>query len=630
MEPDETPAKGNGDLDQAEGIDKSVLTIATPRRYRNREHLRYVAQQACLICGRKQSDPHHLRYLQPRALGRKPSDEFAVPLCRPHHRAVHRVGDERAWWTAAGIDPVVVARQLWRQTRLDDPQKHQQAGLAANPETPSIASAPDGMRGVAVRSDCQWPSGRRSSGVSCADVLLNVATAARLFHASDGTGFADLSIDGHRETWPLRSKRFGTWLRQQYYERTWDAPSPAALNAALNVLEAQAQFDGPQRQVSVRLAEQDGLIYLDLADKFWRCIEIGANGWRIAEDPPVRFRRSAGMQPLPLPMRGGSIEALAPFLNLASDNDFVLVVAWLFGALRAGGPFPVLAIAGEQGSAKTVLSKLLRALIDPNVAPVRALPRNERELFIAAGNSHVLAFDNLSGLPPWLSDALCRLTSGGAFSTRRLFTDHDEILFAAARPIILNKIEEVITRPDLADRAILLMLAPIAERQRRPETALWREFELARPHILGALLDAAAHGVRLLPHVRLRRLPRMADFALWATACESAFRPAGAFEAAYDNNRRDAIESIVDADPVAVHVRELMADRAQWTGSASDLLQVGINIGGNAMAAWPRSGWPKIPAHSLAGCVGHRPRFAPLGLRLFSAARGGWERGPSG
>ena len=116
--------------------------------------------------------------------------------------------------------------------------------------------------------------------MSSTDVLLNVATAARLFHASDGTGFADLFIDGHRETWPLRSKRFGAWLRQQYYERTWDAPSPAALNAALNVLEAQAQFDGPQRKVSVRLAEHDGLIYLDLAHEFWRWVEIGPNGWR--------------------------------------------------------------------------------------------------------------------------------------------------------------------------------------------------------------------------------------------------------------------------------------------------------------------------------------------------------------
>jgi hypothetical protein len=142
----EMRAKGNDDLDQANGIDKSVLVIATPRRYRNREHLRYVAQQACLICGRKQSDPHHLRYLQPRALGRKVSDEFAVPLCRSHHRAVHRAGDERAWWTAAGIDPIKIARQLWRQTRLNDPQDRNQPGLAARPETRPIAAVSDGVR----------------------------------------------------------------------------------------------------------------------------------------------------------------------------------------------------------------------------------------------------------------------------------------------------------------------------------------------------------------------------------------------------------------------------------------------------------------------------------------------------
>jgi len=129
-----TPVKGNGDPDQPDGINKSVLVPATPRRYRNREHLRYVAQQACLICGRKQSDPHHLRYLQPRALGRKASDEFVVPLCRSHHRAVHRAGDEQAWWKAAGIDPVKVARQLWRQTWLDNPQEHQRADLAARPK----------------------------------------------------------------------------------------------------------------------------------------------------------------------------------------------------------------------------------------------------------------------------------------------------------------------------------------------------------------------------------------------------------------------------------------------------------------------------------------------------------------
>jgi hypothetical protein len=142
-------ARGKADLDQPTGIDKSMLVIATPRRYRNREHLRYVARQACLVCGRKQSDPHHLRYLQPRALGRKASDEFAVPLCRSHHRAVHRAGDEQAWWKAAGIDPVKVARQLWRQTRLSDPQDHPPTDLPAR-STPDVTSesnsVPVGLR----------------------------------------------------------------------------------------------------------------------------------------------------------------------------------------------------------------------------------------------------------------------------------------------------------------------------------------------------------------------------------------------------------------------------------------------------------------------------------------------------
>src|SRR5262249_24000372 len=144
VRPQDKAQVSSAESDQPGGIDKTVLAVAAPRRYRNREHLRYVAQQGCLICGRKQSDPHHLRYLQPRALGRKASDEFAVPLCRSHHRGVHRASDEQAWWKAAGIDPVKVARQLWRQTRLDDGQERHQAGLAARPEAPSIASAPDG------------------------------------------------------------------------------------------------------------------------------------------------------------------------------------------------------------------------------------------------------------------------------------------------------------------------------------------------------------------------------------------------------------------------------------------------------------------------------------------------------
>jgi hypothetical protein len=136
------------------------------------------------------------------------------------------------------------------------------------------------------------------------------------------------------------------------------------------------------------------------------------------QTPPVRFRRPAGLLPLPIPARGGAFVQLTPFLNLSGEDDRVLVGAWLLATLRPGGPYPLLSISGEQGSAKTVLSKILRALVDPNCAPVRSLPREDRDLFIAANNGHVLTFDNLSAMPAWLSDTLCRLASGGGFAVR--------------------------------------------------------------------------------------------------------------------------------------------------------------------------------------------------------------------
>src|SRR5262249_26581874 len=158
--------------------------------------------------------------------------------------------------------------------------------------------------------------------------------------------------------------------------------------------------------------------------------------------------------------------------------------------------------------------------------------------------------DNLSGLPHALSDAFCRLATGASFGLRQLYTDADEVLFQAARPILLNGIEDVISRPDLADRAILLTLPSIGERRRRSERQIWRDFELARPRLLGSLLDAAALGLRNLRNLKLEQLPRMADFALWAAACETAFWPTGTFARAYQANRRGAIEDLIGADPV--------------------------------------------------------------------------------
>jgi hypothetical protein len=443
-------------------------------------------------------------------------------------------------------------------------------------------------------------------------MLSNLAVCAQLFHTADGTAFADLTIDGHRETWPVRSIRLRSWLRRKHYEAKGTAATTGSISSALDLLEARAQFDAPQRAVYLRVAEHDGRIYLDLADERWRAVEIGPDGWQVITSPPVRFRRAAGMLPLQVPIPGGSLEALAPFFNVANRGDFVLVMAWLLAALRHGGPYPLLAISGEQGSAKTVFSKMLRGLIDPNAAPVRTGPREERDLFIAASNGHVLAFDNLSDLSPWMSDALCRIASGGSFAVRQLYTDRDEVLFQAARPIILNGIEDVITRPDLADRAIFLSLPHLQEERRRAEKEIWRDFATAQPRILGALLDAASRGLRALPAVRLEQLPRMADFALWATACEPGFCPGSGFLHAYKANRWSATQDVVDGDPVAARIRDIMAERTMWSGSASDLLQVAAPRHPRDDATWTGPGWPRSP-RALAG----RLRRAQTPLRAL-------------
>jgi hypothetical protein len=276
------------------------------------------------------------------------------------------------------------------------------------------------------------------------------------------------------------------------------APSNA-VRSAFGVLIARAKYNGPECFVHVRVATEAGRIFLDLADRERRVIEINAQGWSIVSDTPVRFRRPGGMQGLPVPERGGSIEDLRPFLNLRDQNDFVLVIAYLIAALHPPGPYPVMAVSGVQGSAKSSFSRFVRAIIDPNISPLREIPQNKRDFFIMAKNSHVIAFDNLPRVPDWVSDVLCRLSTGGGLSTRRLRTDDDEMLFDATRPIILNGIEEVLGRPDLADRSICISLEPLANP--RPEEELRNEFHRAQPRILGALLDGLAQCLAKLPHV---------------------------------------------------------------------------------------------------------------------------------
>jgi hypothetical protein len=203
---------------------------------------------------------------------------------------------------------------------------------------------------------------------------------------------------------------------------------------------------------------------------------------------------------------------------------------------------------------------------------------------------------------------------------RQLYTDHDEVLFDATRPVMLNGIEEIVTRPDLADRGLFLTLEPIPEDRRRPEQEMWVAFEAERPSILGALLTAVVEGLKRLPETRLEKLPRMADFALWATACESALWPAGTFWSAYSGNRDEAVEGVIDADQVAVAVRAVMAKGTMWTGTASELLvALGEVVDERTLKS---KAWPESP-RALAGRLRRAATFLrKIGIEIGFERKG--------
>jgi hypothetical protein len=405
-----------------------------------------------------------------------------------------------------------------------------------------------------------------------ASILEITSGTIELFHTPDKKTYATFTVGDHKETWHTRSREFRNWLQMQAYRLDGRPASTQALEEAIATYEAQAQFDGPELEVGVRLLGHGSNVYLDLADDAWQVVEISASGWRMVSAPPVKFRRSRGMKPLPVPV-SGSIEELHRFVNAGSRQNWILIVAWLIAALSPSGPYLILILQGEHGTAKSTLARLLRSLIDPSFAPARSMPRDERDLMIAAGNSRIISFDNLSGIPQWLSDALCRLATGGGFATRELHTDSDEILFDATRPIILNGIDDIAGNADLADRSLIVTLPPIEEENRISEKVFWKDFLAVRPKILGGLLDAVSVALRNLEQVNLPRLPRMADSALWICAAAPALSfSQEEFLAAYSDNRLESVSLSIEASAVAAAIQKLV-NVGDWEGTATKLLE---------------------------------------------------------
>jgi hypothetical protein len=338
-------------------------------------------------------------------------------------------------------------------------------------------------------------------------------------------------------------------------------------------------------------------VFLDLGDETGNAVMICASGWSIVSDPSIHFKRPKGQLPLPVPSRDGSIPLLREFVNV-TESDFRLLVCWMAFALRPVGPYPVLVLHGNQATAKSTLVTVVRQLIDPQTAPHLAESRSTQDLMVTALNGWLLAFDNLSTLPNWLSDSLCRLATGGGFATRAHFSNEERDVIYAQRPIILSGIDEFVRRGDLADRGVFLHLPAIIPGKRRGEDAFWGAFQELRPKILGGLLDAFARGLRELPSVQLAQLPRMADFALFGEAVGRGLGWAPeTFLAAYLENRQEAALSTLEDSILAnMLLKEVRFNDGllELSGTASELHSKLERNLERREANSPR--WPKTPA----------------------------------
>ena len=443
--------------------------------------------------------------------------------------------------------------------------------------------AGDGAAGAAASNQGRADGGSAGGGSRTPqrDTLLGLTELCEFWHDANRVAYVSFPVGGHREHWPARSRDFRMWLASRFFEETGQAVGGQALEDGVRIIEARAVNEGPQFEPQIRVGRHAGALFLDLCDPAWRAVEIKPDGWRIVAKPPVKFLRPSSLRAMPEPEGGNEVDELRQFLNVRSDADFVLVVAWLLACIRDRGPYPVLVVQGEQGSGKSMFSRMIRALVDPSAAPIRAMPRDDRDLIVSASNTHVLAYDNLSSVPNCFSPMRCAALPPAVASQRECcHTDKEEMIFEAQRPIILNGIPLLTDRADLADRAVTIHLRAISEEERQPEDELWDAFEARRPFIIGALLDAASAALRRLPSVKLARSSRMADFEKWITAAEVGLGwEEGSFTPIYRENRRNISDSAFEADPVAVAIRDyVLAEHPEgYTGTGDRALELPLN-----------------------------------------------------
>jgi hypothetical protein len=234
---------------------------------------------------------------------------------------------------------------------------------------------------------------------------------------------------------------------------------------------------------------------------------------------------------------------------------------------------------------------------------------------ISAQNSWIISLDNLSRMQWWVSDALCRLATGGGLATRKLYEDDSEKIFDSTRPVVINGIDELAIRDDLVDRSLIVTLSRIPEEKRKPRRQLLAAFEDTRPRILGAFLDVLASALANLDKVSIQRLPRMADFALLITAAEPGLNwPSGFFLGIYMQDRTDNAANLIESDAVAVGLQDLLKGTGEWRGTFTELLSAldsSVDLAKRQNKTWPQS------AQALSNRIRHAaPALRNLGVEF--------------
>jgi hypothetical protein len=436
----------------------------------------------------------------------------------------------------------------------------------------------------------------------------------------DGEPYA-IPLDGPPIVRQLRGGRqsLRAELASAYYQATGSAASQSALADACTVIEGKAQREEPI-ELYLRVAEHEDRVILDLGDATGRAVVVDTLGWQVIGAPPVRFRRTALTSALPTPVGGYGFTGLWAALNVA-EKYRPLVLAVLVSALMPAMPHVVVLLTGEQGTGKSTATGRLASILDPSPAQLRKAPRDVEAWTTAAAGSWVVALDNLSGVPDWLSDALCRASTGDGDVRRRLYTDGDLHVIAFRRVPVINGIDLGALRGDLADRLVHLALDRIPDDKRRRDeemTAQWRE---AHPEVLGALLDLAVQVLAVLPSITLDRSPRMADFARVLAAVDKVNGTDGL--ATYLGLRAELAEDAATSDPVLVALAQKVTK--PFRGTSAELLNLitpcdeeGRVLVGNRL---PKD-WPSSARSLTATLTRQAPTLRQLGWLVVKLDRG--------